>query len=90
MYKVLFNCTRSKPVFSRYRPDWYSDSKPEYNCAQLLFTDTGCIISGQKRECFLQPLKPELWNKVAVNDILKCMEGPNQVGEATILEIISP
>ncbi len=90
MYKVLFTSAKGNPVFSHYRPDWCSESKPEYNCAQLLFTDTSCIVPGETHECLLQPLRPELWNGVAINDTLKCMEGPKRVGIAIVLEIISP
>ena len=90
MYIVLFtaNHSRTTPIRSHYRPDWCSDSKPEYNCAQLLFDDIQDINPGESHYCTLQPMRPDLWDKVMINDTLRCMEGSRQVGEALILKII--
>ncbi len=89
-YKVLFTAflVRKTPIRSSYRPDWTCDSKPDYNCAMLTFIDKEEIAPGEECECFLQPMCPEFWNNVAINDTLKCMEGSLQVGEAVILEIM--
>jgi len=87
-YKVEFKLTnRQTPVSSRYRPDWISTTKPEYNCAQLLFTDKYTVSQGESRECILEPFAIYSWNNVKVGDVLKCMEGPTEVGHATVLEI---
>ena len=91
-YKVLFTAflVRTTPIASGYRPDWGCDKKPDYNCAMLTFTDKELIVPGEQHECFLQPMCPEFWGNVAINDTLRCMEGSRQVGEAVILEIMSP
>lgn len=89
-FKVLFSLNASKrhPIMSYYRPDWVSDSKPDYNCAQILI-DVPILNPGEKCHAILEPLAIDLWNNVVINDVLKCMEGPHQVGEAIVLEIIS-
>ena len=91
-YKVLFTAflVKKTPIRSSYRPDWTCDNKPDYNCAMLSFSDKEEIAPGESCECFLQPLVPSLWVNVAINDALRCMEGSRQVGEAVILEIMSP
>jgi hypothetical protein len=88
--KVLFKAFNVREAFmSGYRPDWCSPSKLEYNCAQLIFTDKQHINPGEEHQCILQPFIPEFWaGKVAINDVLRCMEGPRQVGEAIVQEII--
>ena len=88
-YKVTFTLTANRsPVSSHYRPNWISDSKPEQNCAQLLFTDKPSISYGESRDCILEPFAKQLWNNVKIGDVLKCMEGLTEVGEAIILEIL--
>jgi len=89
--KVLFKAfnVRTMPFMSGYRPDWVSPRKLEYNCALLLFTDKQHINPGEEHQCILQPFVYEFWaGKVAINDVLRCMEGPRQVGEAIVQEII--
>jgi len=88
--KVLFKAFNVREAFmSGYRPDWCSPRKLEYNCAQLIFTDKQHINPGEEHQCILQPFIPEFWaGKVAINDVLRCMEGPRQVGEAIVQEII--
>jgi hypothetical protein len=88
-YKVLFNhyTVRKSPILSEYRPDWCCDSKPEYNCAGLLFSDITSINPGEQHQCELEPLIKKLWANIKVGDILKCMEGNRQVGDAVILDI---
>lgn len=89
-YRVLFTAyrVRKTPIFTHYRPDWTSDTKPDYNCAQLLFDDRPTIEPGETHECLLQPLNASLWGSVIVGDVLQCMEGSRAVGEASVLEII--
>lgn len=88
-YKVNFTATnRPTPIRTNYRPDWISDSKPEYNCAQLIFTDKYTIGQDESHDCILEPFASQLWSNVQVGDVLKCMEGITEVGTATVLEII--
>jgi hypothetical protein len=87
-YKVIFTANRQTPIRSHYRPNWISDSKPEQNCAQLLFTDKTMIVDGESHECILEPFAVNLWGSVTVGDVLKCMEGFREVGTAIVLEIL--
>lgn len=89
-YKVLFTVTHIKKlaVRSGYRPDWISSYKPEYHCAQLIFEGKESLAPGEQYKCILEPLHPELWETVIINDTLLCMEGPRQVGEALVIEVI--
>lgn len=89
-FKILFVSDKKVPIKSGYRPDWCSNNKPYYNCAQLIFNDKDSIMLGEKHECLLEPLCPVLWNNIMINDALKCMEGSKQVGKAIVLDIISP
>jgi hypothetical protein len=88
-YKVLLslNNARSTPIFSHYRPDWKSESKPEYNCAQVLLNDRDMLFPGESCECKLQPAMTDLWKTVQVGDMLHCMEGLTEVGTATVMSI---
>ncbi len=89
-YRVRFTSTgRPSRILTKYRPDWTADSKPEYNCAVLLFDDKESIGPGESHICYLEPMRPDLWEAVRLNDILKCMEGHREVGEALVLEILS-
>lgn len=88
-YKVRFTSTgRTTPIRSKYRPDWTTESKPEYNCAVLFFDDKECINLGETHICYLEPMRPDLWATVKISDVLKCMEGSKEVGEAIVLEIL--
>lgn len=89
IYKISLhlNNKRTTPIFSHYRPDWVSDSKPEYNCAQVLLNDRDMMFPGETCECRLQPLMTNLWKNVKVGDVLSCREGLNEVGTATVLDI---
>lgn len=89
-YKVLFTAftNRESPIFSGYRPDWVSDNKPDYNCASLTFSNMEKIDPGAECECLLSPLRTDLWQHVKVYEILKCMEGLRQVGEATVIDLV--
>jgi len=71
-----------------YRPTWQSDSKPDHNSGVFAFTDLKIIDLGESHQGLLYPLAPELWTTVRINDVLRCMEGSRQVGEAVVLEII--
>jgi hypothetical protein len=73
-------------IMPGYRPDWKSTSKPEYNCAQVFMAQTK-LTSGEDGWVFLQPLSAELWNKVAIDDVLFCQEGPKEVGRAIVIAI---
>jgi hypothetical protein len=73
---------------TNYHPTWTSDSKPEHNSGIFVFIGLKIINLGESHEGTLYPLVPELWNAVRTNDVLKCMEGSKQVGEAVVLEII--
>lgn len=88
-FKVLFKLydgVRHTGVKNIYRPDWCLDNKLDFNCGQIISSDL--IELGKSYECELQPLCPEFWKNVRLNDILRCMEGSRQVGEATVLEIL--
>lgn len=88
-YKVSFTATnRPTPIRTNYRPDWIGDSKPEYNCAQLIFTGKNAIDQGESFDCILEPFAQQLWSNVKVGDVLKCMEGLTEVGNAIVLEIL--
>lgn len=84
---TLYPNVKTVPVFTGYRPTWCATSKPEHNSGMIQWSGDR-INLGETREVILSPFAPEFWNKVAVNDILKCMEGSREVGEATILEIL--
>lgn len=88
---VLFslNNARKTGVMSSYRPDWTSELKPEHNGGVLSFTDKQIIMPGESHECILEPLVPEFWSRIRLNDVLECMEGSRQVGQALVLEITS-
>lgn len=88
-FRISFtlNNARRSGILSGYRPTWQSDSKPEHNGAMIHWSGEG-IGLGETREVTLWPFAPQLWEKVAVNDILRCMEGSRVVGEATVLEIL--
>lgn len=88
-YKIRFTSTgRTTPILSKYRPDWTTKNKPDYNCAVLIFDDKESINPGESHICYLEPIRPDLWATVKVNDVLKCMEGSREVGEAIVLEIL--
>ena len=89
-YKVLFTLTHVKKLSIRsgYRPDWISSYKPQYNCAKLSFEGKESLAPGEQYQCVLEPLKPELWETVITNDVLLCMEGLRQIGEALVIEVI--
>lgn len=88
-FKIRFtlNNSRRSGILSGYRPTWQSDSKPEHNGGMIHWPGDR-IELGETREVFLWPLAPQMWESVAINDILKCMEGSRVVGEATVLEIL--
>lgn len=88
-FKVRFtlNRIRKNGILSGYRPTWTSDSKPEYNSSAVYWSGEG-IGLGETREAIIIPLVPHMWEKVMPNDILRCMEGNRQVGEAIVLEIL--
>lgn len=88
-FKIRFtlNHMRRNGILSGYRPTWCADSKTDHNSGMIHWSGEG-IGLGETREVILWPLAPDLWTKVAVNDILKCMEGSRVVGEATVLEIL--
>lgn len=78
---------RKTPIASGYRPDWVSDRKPEYNCAQLLLPQGSPSLQlGAEMGAVLQPLRPELWH-VERDDELKAMEGAKHVASAVVLEV---
>lgn len=88
-YKIRFTSTgRATPIFTKYRPDWTTENKPDYNCAVIIFDDKDSIRPGESHICHLEPMRPDLWPEVKVSDVLKCMEGSREVGEALVLEII--
>lgn len=88
-FKIRFtlNNTRRNGILSGYRPTWCCDNKPDHNSGMIHWPGEG-IGLGETRDVFLWPLSSEMWNNVAVNDILRCMEGSRVVGEATVLEIL--
>lgn len=93
LVRIRFRTTgeggRQTPIASGYRPDWVSDRKPEYNCAQLLLPQGSPDLQlGIEKEAVLQPLRPELWS-VERDDELKAMEGVKQVASAVVLEVFS-
>jgi hypothetical protein len=91
IFKILLtlNNKRRSPIVSEYRPDWIGDNKPEYNGARVLFTNDEILPPGERCQCILEPFAQEFWDKVVVGDTLKCMEGPTEVGEAVVLEIMA-
>lgn len=87
-YKIfftLFNVKNNLIQSGRY-PDWISDSKPQFNCGMLTFKRP--LFPGQSHICYLEPLVPELWKNIELNETLKCMEGNSLVGTATICKIV--
>ncbi len=90
-FKVRFTHhanVRVSPIFSEYRPCWTAYLKPEQNCARLLFDDIQMIKPGETHDCILEPMVAGFWLAVGQDDVLKCMEGSREVGEAIVLEVI--
>lgn len=89
-FKIQFTLhhIRHTGITSDYRPNWISDSKPHLNGARFTFSDKPKLELGETGIGLLEPLCPELWNNVSLNDTLSCMEGNNVVGTAKILEIL--
>ena len=79
---------RKSSIRTGYRPDWISDSKPEFNCARVILrTKDDEIAPGQWAKALLQPLVPEYWKEVGFGDKLSCQEGLAKVGEAIVIDV---
>lgn len=77
---------RRTPLTGIYRPDWVGPTKPEHNCAQIVFPENvKSVLPHQPVQGILIPLRPELWTEVKVGDVLESREGRTTTGKASIL-----
>lgn len=86
--RLTLNDIKKCPIYSGYRPTWMCDSKPDQNSGMVYWSGGNAVKPGETQEGFLQPLASEYWEKVGLNDTLKCMEGSRVVGTAVVLEIL--
>jgi hypothetical protein len=86
-YMVHFIHHKKTDIQSGYRADWVGNHKPKFNCAELEFyqrtAPPNIVCIG-----ILYPLIPKLWSSVIRGDVLKCMEGSECIGEATVKMIL--
>ena len=68
-----------------YRPTWISDSKPEQNCAAIIFDDGEMINPDEELICHLHPFAPELWNNIKVG--VDCW-AYTPISEVQVIDII--
>lgn len=89
-FKVQFALAEKPkyPLQTGFRPDWVSEKKPRPNCARVLLEADQTLEPMQNYICHIEPLVPSYWKDVKVNDVLKCVQGSNQLGEATVIEVV--
>lgn len=83
---------RSGPIYSGYRSCWGSppDVHEDMHDGPLLIEGQDVLNPGEVATVRLHPLFPEYWPEVSEGLILGMFEGSRQVGEAVVVEVVSP